>query len=150
MWIFIEARKWEKFCFETRVEKSSCRRGGTIRFYFDLKNLSLLPDKFIHLIFMGRQFKIPRISFAHITRLHPSILYLEFILKRKITLRNYMLSNICLISVRLILFYLYHCFYLISLWRQALKIMYPQIFEHFACNFLYLLYDRISVQPVKR
>lgn len=78
-------RKSEKnFCFETQnllwLRSVERRRGGTMRFYFDLKNLSLLLDKFIHLIFMGRQFKIPGISFAHITHSHPSILYLEFIL----------------------------------------------------------------------
>lgn len=28
MWIFVEARKWEKFCFETRVEKSSVAEEG--------------------------------------------------------------------------------------------------------------------------
>lgn len=28
MWIFIETRKWEKFCFETRVEKSSVAEEG--------------------------------------------------------------------------------------------------------------------------
>lgn len=112
--LLLHARKIEKkFCFETkfRLRRGSVAEDWTqLRFYFDLKNLSLLPDKFIHLIFMGRQFKIPRISFAHIAHFHPlSGIYLG---TKDNFERNYTLSNICLISVRLIPLYPYHCFYL--------------------------------------
>lgn len=126
-----------KICFGWEgVER---RRGGTMRFYFDLKNLSLLLDKFIHLIFMGRQFKIPGISFAHITHSHPSILsiwnlsWTEDNLEKLRALKY--LSNLCSTNP----LYLHHCLYLISLRRQVLKIqIYPQIFVHFACTIFFI------------